>query len=210
MAVVANKKSVMTLYTGENDLYSHRVRIVLAEKGLSAETIEIDRHEAPEDLLEINPYNTVPTLVDRNLVLYHSRIIMEYLDERFPHPPLLPVYPVARAQVRLMIHRIEKDWYSLVEQVKSGNDKARKELLESILSIAPLFQQMPYLMSEEFSLIDCTVAPLLWRLPEYGIELPANAKSVQSYMERMFDRKSFQRSLTETEREIRMELPSDV
>lgn len=209
MAVVANKKSIMILYSG-SDLYSHRVRIVLAEKGLPVDLIDIDRQESPEDLLEVNPYNSVPTLVDRNLVMYHSRIIMEYLDERFPHPPLLPVYPVSRAQSRLMMHRIEKDWYSLVELIERGTEKkaekARKVLLESLLSLAPLFQQTPYLMSEDFSLIDCTLAPLLWRLPQYGIELPKSAKAILAYAERVFERKSFRESMTDAEIEIRLEM----
>lgn len=209
MAVAANKKSVMVLYSSSNDLDSHRVRIVLARKGLQADIIEIDRHESPEDLLEVNPYNTVPTLMDRNLVIYHARIIMEYLDERFPHPPLLPVYPVSRAQTRLLIHRIEKDWYSLVDVIMNGKDKeaevARQELTESLISMMPLFAQGPFLMSEEFSLIDCTVAPLLWRLPQYGIELPKSAKAIHQYCERIFAMKAFQESLTDTEREIRLE-----
>ncbi|PIQ42754.1 MAG: stringent starvation protein A [Gammaproteobacteria bacterium CG11_big_fil_rev_8_21_14_0_20_46_22] len=208
MAVAVSKKSGMTLFSGSNTLDSHRVRMVLAEKGLQSDIIEVDRQESPEDLLEVNPYNTVPTLVDRNLVVYHARIIMEYLDERFPHPPLLPVYPVSRAQFRLMMHRIEKDWYSLVEVIQSGTpkaaEKARAELTESLIGMAPLFSQTPFLMSDEFSMIDCTVAPLLWRLPEYGIELPKTAKAIHAYCERIFERKGFRESLTDTEIELRL------
>ncbi|EDQ01999.1 stringent starvation protein SspA [Shewanella benthica] len=207
MAVAANKRSIMTLYSGADDLYSHQVRIVLAEKGVTVDVLEADPSEMPEDLIELNPYNTVPTLVDRELVLYNSRIIMEYLDERFPHPPLMPVYPVSRGQTRLMMHRIEHDWYSLVDRIRSGDraDAARKELQESLTAIAPIFTEMPYFMAEEFGLADCYLGPLLWRLPVLGIELDNRAaKEVKAYMTRLFDRESFKASLTETEREMRM------
>ncbi|AQS40145.1 glutathione S-transferase [Shewanella psychrophila] len=207
MAVAANKRSIMTLYSGADDLYSHQVRIVLAEKGVTVDVLQADPSEMPEDLIELNPYNTVPTLVDRELVLYNSRIIMEYLDERFPHPPLMPVYPVSRGQTRLMMHRIENDWYTLVERIRSGDraDAARKELQESLTAIAPVFTEMPYFMAEEFGLADCYLGPLLWRLPVLGIELDnRTAKEVKAYMTRLFDRESFKASLTETEREMRM------
>ncbi|QSX34339.1 stringent starvation protein A [Shewanella avicenniae] len=209
MALAANKRSIMTLFSGADDLYSHQVRIVLAEKGVTVDVLQVDPNELPEDLLELNPYNSVPTLVDRELVLYESRIIMEYLDERFPHPPLMPVYPVSRGQTRLMMHRIEKDWYSLVDRIRNndGADQARKELLESILAIAPVFIEMPYFMSEEFGLADCYLGPLLWRLPALGIELDGKAsKEIKAYMTRVFERDSFKASLTETEREMRMGL----
>ncbi|BAJ00463.1 stringent starvation protein SspA [Shewanella violacea] len=207
MAVAANKRSIMTLYSGADDLYSHQVRIVLAEKGVTVDVLQVEPSEMPEELIELNPYNTVPTLVDRELILYNSRIIMEYLDERFPHPPLMPVYPVSRGQTRLMMHRIENDWYSLVERIRSGDraDAARKELQESLTAIAPIFTEMPYFMAEEFGLADCYLGPLLWRLPVLGIELDnRTAKEVKAYMTRLFDRESFKASLTETEREMRM------
>lgn len=207
MAVAANKRSIMTLYSGADDLYSHQVRIVLAEKGVTVDVLQVDPNEMPEDLIELNPYNTVPTLVDRELVLYNSRIIMEYLDERFPHPPLMPVYPVSRGRTRLMMNRIETDWYSLVDRIRSGDraDEARKELKESLTAIAPVFSEMPYFMAEEFGLADCYLGPLLWRLPVLGIELDMRtAKEVKAYMTRLFDRESFKASLTETEREMRM------
>ncbi|MGL4476503.1 MAG: stringent starvation protein SspA [Shewanella sp.] len=207
MALAANKRSVMTLFSGADDLYSHQVRIVLAEKGVTVDVLQVDPSDMPEDLLEVNPYNSVPTLVDRELVLYESRIIMEYLDERFPHPPLMPVYPVSRGQTRLMMHRIDSDWYVLVDRIRKGDraDAARKELTESLLSIAPVFAEVPYFMSEEFGLADCYLGPLLWRLPVLGIELntPA-AKDIKAYMTRIFERESFKASLTETEREMRM------
>jgi len=209
MAVAANKRSIMTLFSGADDLYSHQVRIVLAEKGVTVDVLQVDPSEMPEDLIELNPYNTVPTLVDRELVLYNSRIIMEYLDERFPHPPLMPVYPVSRGRTRLMMNRIETDWYSLVERIRSGDraDAARKELQESLTAIAPVFAEMPYFMAEEFGLADCYLGPLLWRLPVLGIELDMRtAKEVKAYMTRLFDRESFKASLTETEREMRMSI----
>ncbi|WBA18256.1 stringent starvation protein SspA [Salinivibrio kushneri] len=209
MAVAANKRSVMTLFSDASDLYSHQVRIVLAEKGVSVEIELVDPNNLPEDLVDLNPYNSVPTLVDRELALYNADIIMEYLDERFPHPPLMPVYPVARAQSRLMMYRIERNWYTLVDQIMEGSaddaDKARKQLREELLALAPVFAEDPYFLSEEFSLVDCYLAPLLWRLPALGIELTGpGAKQVKDYMTRLFERDSFLASLTEAEREMRL------
>lgn len=201
------KRSVMTLYSGSTCPYSHQVRIVLAEKGVSVDILITDVENPPEELIELNPYHTVPTLVDRDLVLYQSNIIMEYLDERFPHPPLLPVYPVARAKSRLMMYRIERDWYKLMNDIESGNTKAseiaRKELRDNLVSLAPLFGDMPYFLSDEFSLVDCYLAPLLWRLPTYEIELPNSANAIKQYAKRLFQREAFQASLTEAERELR-------
>ncbi|MEP0357759.1 MAG: stringent starvation protein SspA [Paraglaciecola sp.] len=206
MAVATNKRSIMTLFSDTLDIYSHQARIVLAEKGVGVEISYTDPTNLSEDLLELNPYGTVPTLVDRELVLYNSHIIMEYLDERFPHPPLMPVYPVSRGQSRLTMHRIQNDWYVLVEQIlanKGDVDTARHELREALLALAPLFAETPFFMSEEFSLVDCYLAPLLWRLPALGIELTgAGSKDVRAYMNRIFDRASFKASLTDQEREI--------
>lgn len=206
MATVA-KRSTMTLYSSAVCPYSHQVRMVMIEKGLTPEIIEVNLQDKPEDLLTLNPYGQVPTLVDRDLVIYESRIIMEYLDERFPHPPLLPVYPVARARSRIMMLRIEKDWYSLMGKIlKNASDaeQAKKELVDSLVSVAPVFAEMPYFMSEEFSLIDCCLAAMLWRLPVMGIELPPQAKPIEEYMKRAFKRKTFKASLTEAEREMRL------
>ncbi len=206
MAVAANKRSIMTLFSDTIDIYSHQARIVLAEKGVGVEISYTDPSNLPEDLLELNPYGTVPTLVDRELVLYNSHIIMEYLDERFPHPPLMPVYPVSRGQSRLMMHRIEQDWYSLAARMFRGEgdvESARNDLREALLALAPVFGEMPYFMSEEFSLVDCYLAPLLWRLPALGIELNgAGSKEINAYMNRIFSRSSFKASLTDQEREI--------
>ncbi len=206
MAVATNKRSIMTLFSDTLDIYSHQVRIVLAEKGVAVEISYADPNNLPEDLLQLNPYGTVPTLIDRELVLYTAHIIMEYLDERFPHPPLMPVYPVSRGQSRLMMHRIENDWYTVAEKIMKaeGDVQAhRNELRESILALAPLFAEQPYFMSEEFSLVDCYLAPLLWRLPALGIELNGNgSREVKNYMNRVFERESFKASLTDQEREI--------
>ncbi|MEZ8142610.1 stringent starvation protein A [Enterovibrio norvegicus FF-33] len=209
MAVAANKRSVMTLYSDASDMYSHQVRIVLAEKGVTYEIELVDPNNLPEDLLDLNPYNSVPTLVDRELALYNANIIMEYLDERFPHPPLMPVYPVARGNSRLMMYRIERNWYTLAVKVEKGNaeeaDKARRQLREELLALAPVFAEYPFFMSEEFSLVDCYLAPLLWRLPVMGIELSGpGSKEVKTYMARVFERDSFLASLTEAEREMRL------
>lgn len=206
MAVATNKRSIMTLFSDTLDIYSHQVRIVLAEKGVAVEINYVDPNNLPEDLLQLNPYGTVPTLVDRELVLYTAHIIMEYLDERFPHPPLMPVYPVSRGQSRLMMHRIQVDWYSVANRIMKGEgdvESARQELRESILALAPVFSENPYFMSEEFSLVDCYLAPLMWRLPILGIELSgAGSREVKNYMNCVFQRESFQASLTDQEREI--------
>ncbi|MGX9416959.1 stringent starvation protein SspA [Vibrio sp. RC27] len=209
MAVAANKRSVMTLFSSASDLYSHQVRIVLAEKGVSVEVELVDDSNLPAELIELNPYKSVPTLVDRELALYDSKIIMEYLDERFPHPPLMPVYPVARGKSRLMVYRIERNWYSLANTITSGNaeeaESARNKLRNDLLTLAPIFAEYEYFMSEEFSLVDCYLAPLLWRLPVLGIDLVgAGSKELKVYMNRVFERDSFLASLTESEREMRL------
>lgn len=207
MGVVANRRSVMTLFSGDSDVYSHRVRIVLAEKGINVDIVPVDAGNLPEDLIDLNPYNTVPTLVDRDLVLYSSQVIMEYLDERFPHPPLMPVDPVSRANNRLMLHRIEQDLYSQFDIVMSGGEKAvakaKKEIRDNLVMVSPIFEQKPYFLSDEFSLVDCALAPLLWRLPGLNITLPKQAAPLLGYAERIFARESFQASLSETEREMR-------
>jgi len=204
MALIANRKSVMTLFSSDNDIHCHRVRIVLAEKGINFEVVDVNPANPPEDLIELNPYGGLPVLVDRDLVLYDSQVIMEYLDERFPHPPLMPVDPVSRGRTRMTLRRIQRDWDSLVDKIVAGQDiaQAAKELKESLTVVSPIFEQKPFFMSDEFSLMDCAVAPILWRLPAYGIELPPQAKAIRTYAERLFDLDSFQTSLTEVEREI--------
>ncbi len=206
MSVVSNKRSVMTLYSDPRSIDSHRVRFVLAEKNVTVDIVDVDPLALPEDVMDLNPYGTLPTFADRDLSVYDAMIAMEYLDERFPHPPLLPVDPVSRTASRLLQYRVNRDWYSLVERILAGGKdatKARKELRESLLSTAPVFEARPFFMSEEFSLVDCSVAPLLWRLPSLGVDLGAKGKPVIEYAERMFERPAFQQSLTELEREMR-------
>src|SRR3990167_10947645 len=208
MAIITNKRSVMTLYSGATDLHSHRVRIVLAEKGVPYEVINVESRVKPEDLLELNPYGSIPTLVDRELALYESSIITEYLDERFPHPPLMPVYPVARAKARLIIHRFDREWSPLIRKLETGKladtRVAAKELGGYLAQLVPIFQSQNYFLGDEFTLVDCCIAPVLWRMPIWGITLsPVDMKSINKYAERVFSRDSFQASLTELEQEQR-------
>ena len=199
----------LACYSDPADHYSHRVRIVLAEKGVSAEIIYVEAGRQPPKLIEVNPYGSLPTLVDRDLALWESTVVMEYLDERYPHPPLLPVYPVARANSRLLIHRIQRDWCGLVDLILDSRTKeaaravARKELRESLTGVSPLFADKPFFLSEDLSLVDCCLLPILWRLPVLGIELPRPAKPLLDYMERQFAREAFQASLSSAEREMR-------
>ncbi len=206
MALIANRRSVMTLFSSPTDPYCHRARIVLAEKGITYEVADVEPDNLPEDLVDLNPYNSVPTLVDRELVLYDSRVIMEYLDERFPHPPLMPVDPVSRARSRLTLYRIDQDWYTQVDELESGDEKrktkARKILRDSLTATAEVFAAKPFFLSDEFSLVDCAVAPVLWRLDYYGIELPSQAKAVRQYADRLFERPSMRASLSNAEREM--------
>jgi len=196
-------------YSDPADHYSHRVRLVLAEKGVSVDIVDVEAGQCPVKLAEVNPYATVPTLVDRDLALYEPSVILEYLEERYPHPPLLPVYPVARANTRLLVHRIQRDWCSLVDRIvdqrtaEQERVQARKELRESLTGVSPIFAEKPYFMSDEISLVDCCLLPILWRLPRLGIELPRAAKPLLDYMERNFAREAFQASLSAVERDMR-------
>ena len=210
-SAVVSKRSSMTLFSDSTNHYSHRVRIVLAEKGVTVDLIESDSGIAPAELADVNPYNTMPTLVDRDLVLYESKVMMEYLDERFPHPPLLPVYPVARAESRLLMYRIERDWCSLVDAIQNSRSdnvvtKSAKELRDGLMAIAPIFAEKAYFMSEEFTLVDCCIAPILWRLPSLGVDIRPGkqSKPLLAYMDSLFRRESFQESLTVHEREMRL------
>lgn len=206
MAQLPYRRSVMTLYSDERDPASHGVRFVLAEKAINVEIVHVNAEDRPEDLIELNPYNDILTLVDRELVLYEPQIIMEYLDERFPHPPLMPVDPVARAQSRLFRFRIERDVYEAVRAIQSGEgdvDATRKALRDNLTAIAPIFSQTRYFMSDEYSLVDCFMAPILWRLPLLGIKLPAAAKALTKYGDGLFAREAFEGSLTDDEREMR-------
>ena len=207
---VVTKRSSMTFFSDSNCHYCHLVRIVLEEKGVSVDLVESDSSNPPIEVREINPYGSLPTLIDRDLILYESKVIMEYLDERFPHPPLLPVYPVARAESRLFIYRIERDWSALVDSIFNSRSenvvkKAVKELREGVLAISPIFSETPYFMSEEFTLVDCCLAPILWRLPHLGIDIKPTkqSKPLFEYMERLFSRESFIQALSEQESEMR-------
>jgi RNA polymerase-associated protein len=200
----------MTLFSAPDEPASHRTRIVLAEKDVEIEIVSVTPGRFPEDLLDLNPDHSLPTLVDRDLVLYDSRIIIEYLDERFPHPPLMPVDPVSRAQFRLALHRIERDWYGLASQLDKqppeGADapRLRGELRDLIVQTVDFVRVKPYFMSDEISLVDVTIAPILWRLPRYRIDLPKEAAPLLKYANLLFSRPAFRLSLSAQEREMRI------
>lgn len=200
------RRSVMTLFSDPACPYCHRVRMVLAEKKMTVEIVDVKATELPEEVLDANPYAAVPTLVDRELRLYESRIIMEYLDERFPHPPLMPIDPVARANTRIYMHRVDRDWSALLDRIVTGSgseaEEARNALRDSLVATSPVFGAHPFFMSDEFSLVDCCVAPLLWRLPVLGVVLPSAASAAKEYARRLFDWPAFQESLTQTERDM--------
>jgi RNA polymerase-associated protein len=209
MTMVSSRRSVMTLFSSAQDAHSHRTRLVLAEKGINIDIVNVEPGALPEDLIDLNPYHSVPTLVDRDLVLYDSRVIIEYLDERFPHPPLMPVDPVTRAQFRLALYRIERDWYGLTQQIEAEMDKKqqvrlKKILRDSILASSDVFKAKPFFLSDEFSLVDASIAPILWRLPAFGIDLPPQAAAIVKYANHLFSRTSFRDSLSDAEQEMRL------
>lgn len=185
---------------------SHCARLVVFEKGVPADIEYFDPNEPPEDLLELNPNGNSPTFIERDLVLYDARIIMEYLDERFPHPALHQMDPVSRANTRMLIKRIDQEWYPLLEELLNHDDKkggkTKKMLKESLIAAAPVFEATPYFMSEEYSMIDCAMAPFLWRLPSIGIDIAGLGKGITAYANRLFTRKAFQESLSKEERQL--------
>jgi RNA polymerase-associated protein len=197
----------MTLYSRGDDPHCHRVRVVVATKALEVRVVECDPASPPEDLLDLNPYQTLPTLVDRDLVIYGAGVIGEYLDERFPAPALAPGDPAGRARARMTLHRIEQDWYSHVPAIESRErreeQRARRRLLESIVAAEPLLRLRPWFLSEQFSLIDAAVAPILWRLPHWEIDLPAGVPSVQRYLAKLLAHPALRASLSPAEREMR-------
>ena len=205
MASIANRRSLMVLYSDKVSPLGHAVRIVLAEKDVNVEINYIDDDNKPEIINELNPYNTNLTLIDRDLVLYDPQIIMEYLDERFPHPPLMPVDPVSRASNRQLRYRVMNDLYSMINDIDSENEiaaaNAKKILRDNLTAIAPVFSQTPYFMSEDYTLVDCCIAPLMWRLTQYGIKLPLSGKPLQEYANRLFERQAFNTSLSSEEKE---------
>ena len=196
----------MSLYSDATDAACHAVRFVLAEKAINVEIMDVPPDNRPEDLTALNPYDTILTLADRDLVLYEPQIIMEYLDERFPHPPLMPVDPVSRANNRLYRYRVQRDIYSVMKRLERGDtgpvSAHRKAVRDHLTAIAPAFSQKKFFMSDDFSLADCFIAPVLWRLPHYQIRLPSQARGLRSYADRLFEREAFMTSLTELEQEM--------
>lgn len=211
MANITSRKSAMTLFSSPACIMSHCARLVVYEKGVPAEVEFFDPNDPPEDLLELNPNGNAPTFVERDLVLYDARIIMEYLDERFPHPALHQMDPVSRANARMLIKRIDQEWYPLLDDVVVNGDKkaakSKKMLRESLMAAAPVFEATPYFMSEEYSLIDCAMAPFLWRLPSIGIDIASLGKGITAYANRLFSRRAFQESLSREEKDM-MQAPS--
>ena len=207
MTAAIKGRSTMALYSSDRSIHCHRVRFVLAEKGINVDIINIsDNESAAADLAELNPYNETPTLVDRDLLLHNAGVINDYLDERYPHPPLMPVDPVSRARLRLIHHRVIRDWYPLAEEIENAApaevDKVRQQLKESIVAANDLFKHSDFVLGDELSLVDCTLAPLFWRLPVYGINLGKPGATVQGYIQRLISRRSFKVSLTRAEREM--------
>ncbi|WP_018152298.1 glutathione S-transferase N-terminal domain-containing protein [Leeia oryzae] len=197
---------MMTLYSGTTCPFSHRCRIVLFEKGMDFQIVDVDIHNKPEDLAVMNPYNQVPVLVERDLILHESNIINEYIDERFPHPQLMPADPIMRARARLFLYRFEKELFVHVESLEKEDknlDKARAAIRDGLSQLAPIFTKQKFILGEEFSMLDVAVAPLLWRLEHYGIELPKTAAPVLKYAERLFSRQAFIDSLTASEKAMR-------
>ncbi|AEK59294.1 glutathione S-transferase N-terminal domain-containing protein [Acidithiobacillus caldus] len=206
MATPSNKKTLMTLYSAPDCVFAHRVRFVLEEKAMEYQTIDVDLTQKPEDLTELNPYGEVPTLVDRELAIYDSMLIMEYLDERFPHPPLIPVDPISRAKVRVGMLRFERDWFEVLYRPGHSSkeiQQTKENLRTGLATLSSLFSQQRFLFGDELSIADAALAPLLWRLPALGVELPKGARATQDYMERIFNMESFKRSLTATEKALR-------
>ena len=210
MTAIGNRRSTILMYSDADalswaGLSCHRVRVILGEKDIGAEIVYITEGEVNEDLLQLNPSGSCPTLVDRDLALYGERVILDYLDERYPHPPFMPIDPVSRARTRLALYRIESDWYSLLSCAPHQTmpvEEARKALTESLTASSEVFAAMPFFFSEEYSILDATLAPLLWRLPAYGIVLPKSASAVGKYAKRLFARPGFQASLSDMERDM--------
>ncbi|MFC5740318.1 glutathione S-transferase N-terminal domain-containing protein [Dyella tabacisoli] len=206
MVQSARSRTVLTLYTAAEDIQCHRVRLVLAAKGVSYERLVIDPNKPPEDLVDLNPYGTTPTLVDRDLTLYDTAVVCEYLDERYPHPPLMPIDPLSRARLRLAAVRIELDWLAEIDAIVEGGrpaDAARKRLRQHLLSSLPLFKASKFFLNPEMSLTDCLVAPVIWRLPWLGVDLGREGKPILDYGERIFHSQGFARSMTAEEKAMR-------
>jgi stringent starvation protein A len=206
MVGVVNRRSIMTLFAEASDPIGHSVRIVLAEKDINVEVNFVTQETKPEELNDLNPYRGLLTLIDRELVIYEPQIMMEYLDERYPHPPLMPVDPVSRANNRQIRYRVIRDLYGLVESLQSDNgevrEAARRDLRDNLLAITPIFSRHQYLLSDEYSLADCCLMPLLWRLNYYDVKLAAQARPLLKYAENLFNREAFKLSLSPLERDM--------
>lgn len=198
---------MMLLYSGTTCPFSHRCRFVLYEKDMDFEIQDIDLFNKPEDISIMNPYGQVPILVERDLILYESNIINEYIDERFPHPQLMPADPVQRGRARLLLFNFERELYVHVDALEKKDpkriDKARALVRDRLTQLAPVVTKNKFMLGEEFSMIDVALAPLLWRLGHYGIELPKTAAPVQKYAERIFSRPKFIESLMPPEKIMR-------
>ena len=198
---------MMTLYSGTSCPFSQRCRIVLYEKGMDFQIIDVDLHDKPEDLAVMNPYNRVPVLVERDLILHEANIINEYIDERFPHPQLMPADPVMRARARLFLYRFEQELFSHLDAIEHGSqkaaDKARGLIRDNLSQIVPLFAKQKFILGEEYSMLDVAIAPLLWRLERYAIALPKQAAPLLKYAERLFARPAFIEALTPSEKAMR-------
>ena len=207
MASVPNRRSTMSLYVDEKDLDGHSVRLVLKEKDITADIIFVDEGNKPEDFDFLNPYGGVLTLVDRDLVLYQAQIIMEYLDERYPHPPLMPVDPVSRATNRQFRYRITRDLFSLSLKAESEEAEvaldAKNQIKDNLQALTPIFEQYKYFMSDEYSLVDMCLSTILWRLGHWDIELGSSSKAIYKYADKMFQRETFVASLSDFEKEMR-------
>ena len=206
MALSQRSRTVLTLYSSSDCVQCHRVRLVLAAKGVVYDLVVVNPRSPPEDLLDLNPYNSVPTLVDRDLVLYDTSVICEYLDERYPHPPLMPVDPLSRARLRLAMMRVERDWLPFIAQIHAGGrpaETARKRLREALLASIPLFKAAKFFLNPELSLADCALSPLIWRLPSFNVVLPREAHAISEYGDRIFRNPGFTRSLTPEEKALR-------
>jgi len=206
MTQIVHPRTVLTLYTNADGIQCHRVRLILAAKGVTYEREMVDPANPPEDLVEINPYGDMPTLAERDMVLYDTAVVCEYLDERYPHPPLMPIDPLSRARLRLAAARIEYDWLPLIDTINEGGrpaDTARRHLREQLLTSVPLFKASRFFLNPEMSLADCLVAPVIWRLPMLGVDLGREGKPIVDYGERIFHSQGFARSLTDAERAMR-------
>ena len=209
MTNVSNRRSMMGLFSGNTCIRSHQVRFVLREKGITTDIQNVDGKKVPEDLITLNPYASIPTLTDRELVIYDSGVIIEYLDERYPHPPLMPVSPVDRAKIRLALVSLEADIVSTAIELDSAlgsrNENSLRKKLKSMLnSSLDLFSVNKYFLNDELTVIDCVLAPILWRLEYFGISLGKEHKAISDYMERVFSRETFQNSLSEDEEEMHL------